>query len=154
MSSKDHEREEVWLQNPKYLFWSISIIPTQDMSYPARVNALTRLFILIVILVVLTKWVDWRILACIFFFVIVWSCFVITGRGDSPSPPSNSTDSSSSNGKTEVVDACREGVVTQFVTVDSSGSTQTKVETVEQPGKSFFTNSTGSRSGYKIISKR
>lgn len=57
--------EKFWLEDPSALFQSLTLIPQCDMSIPERLNALTRLILVITLI--------------LFFLRLCWWLFLLLG---------------------------------------------------------------------------
>ena len=68
--------KEFWLQNPKNIFAKPHILPECDMSQEEKLNALTRLVILITIILFIAFWGTWvwiKFLLCsLIVILILW----------------------------------------------------------------------------------
>jgi len=66
------EHEEVWVESPADLLKRLVLLPSRGYSFGAKVNALTRLLVVVVVVLAVLKWRYWPLILAVGIFLILF----------------------------------------------------------------------------------
>jgi hypothetical protein len=71
-----------WLENPSLLFESLVILPHPDMNDAERLNAMTRMIIIIAAIMFIIKFQGWLTFLVIGMLIVIIMWYIVKGRPD------------------------------------------------------------------------
>uniref|UniRef100_A0A6C0CGV4 Minor capsid protein P9 transmembrane helices domain-containing protein n=1 Tax=viral metagenome TaxID=1070528 RepID=A0A6C0CGV4_9ZZZZ len=74
------EHEEVWVESPADLLKRLVLLPSRGNSFGAKVNALTRLLVVVVVVLAVLKWRYWPAILAIGIFLILFLYLLKEGK--------------------------------------------------------------------------
>lgn len=74
------EHEEVWVESPADILKRLVLLPSRGYSFGAKVNALTRLLIVVVVILAVLKWRYWPAVLTIGIFLILFLYLLKAGN--------------------------------------------------------------------------
>jgi hypothetical protein len=74
------EHEEVWVESPADILKRLVLLPSRGYSFGAKVNALTRLLIVVVVVLAVLKWRYWPAVLTIGIFLILFLYLLKAGN--------------------------------------------------------------------------
>lgn len=74
------EHEEVWVENLPDIFKRLVLLPSRGDSFAAKVNALTRLLVVVVVILAVLKWRHWPTVLATGLFLILFLYLLKEGK--------------------------------------------------------------------------
>lgn len=72
--------EEVWVESPADILRRLTLLPSRGSTFGAKVNALTRLLIVVVVVLAVLKWKHWPVVLAAGIFLILFLYLLKEGK--------------------------------------------------------------------------